>query len=78
MPKTKDKPESFENLFSELESIVAKLEAGDLSLDESLALFQRGMELSKKCGAMLDSAELRIKQLVPHGDQVVEEEMEEE
>ena len=61
MPKTKDKPESFENLFSELESIVAKLEAGDLSLDESLALFQRGMELSKKCGAMLDSAELRIK-----------------
>jgi len=78
MPKTKDKPESFENLFSELESIVAKLEVGDLSLDESLALFQRGMELSKKCGAMLDSAELRIKQLVPHGDQVVEEEMEEE
>lgn len=78
MPKSKDKSESFENLFSELESTVAKLEAGDLSLDESLALFQRGMELAKKCGAMLDAAELRIKQLVPQGDQVVIEEMEEE
>ena len=78
MPKSKDKSESFENLFSELESTVAKLEAGDLSLDESLALFQRGMELAKKCGAMLDAAELRIKQLVPQGDQVVIEEVEEE
>lgn len=78
MPKSKDKPESFENLFSELESIVAKLEAGDLSLDDSLALFQRGMELSKKCGAMLDQAELRIKQLVPHGDQVDVEDYNEE
>ena len=78
MPKSKDKSESFENLFSELESTVAKLEAGDLSLDESLALFQRGMELAKKCGAMLDTAELRIKQLVPQGGQVVMEDVEEE
>ena len=78
MPKSKEKSESFENLFSELESTVAKLEAGDLSLDESLALFQRGMELAKKCGAMLDAAELRIKQLVPQGEQVVMEDIEEE
>ncbi len=78
MPKSKDKSESFENLFSELEATVAKLEAGDLSLDESLALFQRGMELAKKCGAMLDAAELRIKQLVPQGDQVVMEDVEAE
>lgn len=78
MSKLKDKSESFENLFSELESIVAKLEAGDLSLDESLALFQRGMELSKKCGALLDSAELRIKQLVPQANgELSEEEIEE-
>jgi exodeoxyribonuclease VII small subunit len=78
MPKSKDKSESFEILFSELELTVAKLEAGDLSLDESLALFQRGMELAKQCGSMLDAAELRIKQLVPHGEQVVIEDMEEE
>jgi exodeoxyribonuclease VII small subunit len=78
MPKQKDKSESFENLYAELESTIARLEAGDLSLDESLALFQRGMELAKKCGTMLDAAELRIKQLVPQGDQVEIEDMEEE
>lgn len=69
MPKSKDKPdETFETLFRELEATVTKLEAGDLSLDESLALFQRGMELSKKCGALLDQAELRIKELVPQAN----------
>ncbi|MBI4789068.1 MAG: exodeoxyribonuclease VII small subunit [Chloroflexi bacterium] len=68
MQKQKDNSESFESLFSELESVVAKLEAGDLSLDESLALFQRGMELAKKCGEMLEKAELRIKQLVPQAN----------
>jgi exodeoxyribonuclease VII small subunit len=70
MPKLKEKSQdqSFESLFSELEATVAKLEAGDLSLDESLALFQRGMDLSKKCGALLDQAELRIKELVPQAN----------
>ncbi len=66
MPKSKDP--SFEEVYSELESVIAKLEAGDLSLDESLALFQRGMELTKKCTEMLDHAELRIKELVPQAN----------
>ncbi len=79
MARPKDKPESFENLFSELEAAVAKLEAGDLPLDESLALFQRGMELAKKCGEMLDQAELRIKELVPQANgEVGMEDFEEE
>jgi exodeoxyribonuclease VII small subunit len=64
----KDSSESFEQLFRELEATVAKLEAGDLPLDESLALFERGMELSKKCGKLLDQAELRIKELVPQAN----------
>ena len=64
----KDSSESFEQLFRELEATVGKLEAGDLSLDESLALFHRGMELSKKCGELLDHAELRIKELVPQAN----------
>ncbi len=71
MPKSKDKEQSgpsFEELSGELESIVAKLEAGDLSLDESLALFQRGTELAKKCTEMLDKAELRIKELAPQAN----------
>lgn len=78
MPKSKDKSDSFEKLYAELEDTIAKLEAGDLPLDESLALFQRGMELAKQCGALLDQAELRIKELVPRGDQLAAEEMEEE
>ncbi len=64
---TKQEP-SFEQLYAELESVIAKLEAGDLSLDESLALFQRGMELTKKCTEMLDHAELRIQELVPQAN----------
>lgn len=77
MPKPKDPPESFETLFRELQATVAKLEAGDLSLDESLALFQRGMELAKKCGEILDAAELRIKELVPRGEELMAEDFEE-
>ncbi len=76
MAKLREKPQdpSFEALFSELEATVAKLEAGDLSLDESLALFQRGMDLSKKCGARLDQAELRIKELAPQANGEVDAE----
>ena len=78
--KPAESTESFEQFFRELEATVAKLEAGDLSLDESLALFQRGMELSKKCGELLDRAELRIKELVPqaNGELDVEDFEEEE
>ncbi|MBM3127964.1 MAG: exodeoxyribonuclease VII small subunit [Chloroflexi bacterium] len=78
MVKPKDKPQSFESLFRELETTVAKLEAGDLALDESLALFQRGMELAQQCGAMIDAAELRIKELVPRGEELVAEDFSEE
>jgi exodeoxyribonuclease VII small subunit len=81
MPKPKQKSsedQSFESLFRELQTTVAKLEAGDLALDESLALFQRGMALAKECGAMLDAAELRIKELVPRGEELVAEDFEEE
>lgn len=75
MPTRKNNTEapSFETLYSELESVVAKLEAGDLTLDESLALFQRGMDLAKQCGVMLDSAELRVKELVPSDEGTLEQ-----
>jgi exodeoxyribonuclease VII small subunit len=78
MPKSKEQP-SYEQLFSELEATVAKLEAGDLPLDESLALYQRGMELAKKCGELLDHAELRVRELMPQvGEPGEEAEWEEE
>ena len=77
-PKNKSSDESFEKLFSELEEAVAKLEAGDLALDDSLALFQRGTELAKKCAAMLDQAELRVKELSPRGEELEMEDLEED
>jgi len=54
---------SFEELLNDLESIAVKLDAGGLALEESLALFEEGMKLSKKCNELLDSAELKIEKL---------------
>ncbi len=59
---------SFEQAFAELEETVRKLEAGGLTLEESLALFERGQALATHCGTQLDEAELKIKQLAPGGD----------
>ncbi|RMF78277.1 MAG: exodeoxyribonuclease VII small subunit [Chloroflexi bacterium] len=58
---------SFEAAYAELDTIVEKLEAGDLSLEESLALFERGRQLSDHCQALLDKAELRVRKLNEDG-----------
>ncbi|MDY6875162.1 MAG: exodeoxyribonuclease VII small subunit [Chloroflexota bacterium] len=59
---------TFEQAFAELGETVRKLEAGGLALEESLALFEFGQALAVHCGAQLDQAELKIKQLTPEGD----------
>ena len=59
---------TFEQAFAELEGTVGKLESGGLTLEESLALFERGQALAARCGKQLDEAELKIKQLTPEGD----------
>lgn len=56
---------SFEEAFKELEDTVHRLEGGGLTLDESIALFERGMRLAKHCSQKLDDAELKVSQLVP-------------
>lgn len=56
---------SFEEAFQELEETVRRLEAGGLSLDEAIALYERGQELAELCGARLQEAELRIDRLRP-------------
>lgn len=56
---------SFEEAFRELEETVRKLEEGNLTLDESIALFERGTQLAARCGKLLDQAELKVRQLVP-------------
>lgn len=58
---------TFEQAFAELEEIVQKLEAGGLTLEESLALFERGQALAARCNVQLDEAELKIHQLSPEG-----------
>lgn len=62
MPSNKDQ-ETFENLYRRLEETVAKLEAGGLSLDDALALYEEGMNLAKRCQEILDGAELKVTRL---------------
>ncbi len=58
---------TFEQAFGELEETVQKLEAGGLTLEESLALFERGQALAARCNVRLDKAELKVSQLSPEG-----------
>lgn len=59
---------SFEQAFAELEQAVERLADGGLTLDESLALFERGQALAAHCSTLLDAAELKLRQLTPHGE----------
>lgn len=55
---------TFEEAFNELEETVRRLEAGGLTLEESMALYERGQALAAHCGRHLDQAELRVQQLM--------------
>ena len=55
---------SFEEQLEELEKVVAQLERGDLSLEDSVGLFERGVQLSNACKTQLESAESRIQVLL--------------
>jgi exodeoxyribonuclease VII small subunit len=58
----------FEAAIAELESVVKQLEAGDLALETSLALYERGVQLSRFCHARLDAADRRIEILNERGE----------
>ena len=63
-PNTPQKrPETFEATLSELEQLVARMEGGQVSLDESLRLYERGTFLIRHCQERLDKAEEQIEQL---------------
>jgi exodeoxyribonuclease VII small subunit len=55
--------EGFEALYTRLEETVAKLEQGNLTLEESIALYEEGMNLARRCQELLQQAELRITRL---------------
>jgi exodeoxyribonuclease VII small subunit len=57
-------PPDFERSLAELEAIVDKLEAGDLSLDESLQQFERGVQLTRVCQTALKQAEQKVEILM--------------
>jgi exodeoxyribonuclease VII small subunit len=62
------KKNNFESALKRLEEIVQKLEGGDLSLDESLKLFEEGIELSRLCTKKLTEAEARVEKLIKLGE----------
>ncbi len=60
----KDKEPTFKEAIEELEKITDSLESGELELEQSLALFERGVELIKYCQDKLDSAQAKVELLV--------------
>jgi exodeoxyribonuclease VII small subunit len=59
---------TFEQSMTELEDIVSKLEAGDITLDASLELFEKGIKLANFCQKKLDEAEKKVKVLASSDD----------
>jgi exodeoxyribonuclease VII small subunit len=58
------KKEKFEEALQKLEAIVAKMEEGDLPLEEALKAFEEGVRLAKFCTGKLDEAERKVEKLV--------------
>jgi exodeoxyribonuclease VII small subunit len=60
--------QDFESAIAELEAIVKRLEGGDLPLEQSLELFERGVQLSRFCHSKLEEAERRVELLTERGE----------
>lgn len=69
MAKKRSEPADFEAALRELEGLVEKMEQGDLSLEASLAAFERGIQLTRTCQDALAQAEQKVEQLVNQGGQ---------
>jgi exodeoxyribonuclease VII small subunit len=64
-----DKPTlTFEQAYAQLEEIVTRLESADLPLEEAVTLYERGQQLARLCGDLLDAAELRVQQVTANGE----------
>tara|TARA_B100000886_G_scaffold286581_1_gene211136 strand:+ start:122 stop:370 length:249 start_codon:yes stop_codon:yes gene_type:complete len=61
-------PESFESAMEQLEILVSKMESGDLSLEESLKAFEKGVYLTRFCQDRLQKAELKVQELISKGE----------
>lgn len=63
MSNEEKRPQTFEEAYQRLQDVVRQLESGQLTLDESLVLFQEGVELARVCSVRLDEAEKKIERL---------------
>jgi len=59
---------SFEDSYERLEMVIQRLEKPDLTLDESVALYEEGIHLAEHCDRQLEDAELRVSQLLSESD----------
>ena len=71
-------PVDFEKAMTELEQIVARLEQGELPLEESLRQFERGVQLTRDCQSALKAAEQKVQILLKKSGQSVVEDFEDE
>ena len=63
--------DKFEEALGRLEDIVRKMEAGDMTLEESLKAFEEGIKLARLCSRKLDEAERRVEVLIKQEDELV-------
>lgn len=71
-PKPAEKM-AYEEAYEELETIVEQLQSGELPLEKSLSLFERGQALAARCSTLLERAELKLRQLAPEESGAVHE-----
>ena len=69
MSESTEQTPDFESALEELEALVEKMESGELSLDESMGHFQRGIELTRHCQAVLERAQQTVEQLLDPDDE---------
>ncbi len=60
---------TFEDAFAALAQIVEQLDSGDLTLEQTVGLYERGQSLAQHCQQLLDEAELRVAQLAENGSE---------
>ncbi len=70
------KTPNFEKALAELETLVDDMEQGNLSLEESLKRFEKGISLSAECQQALQNAELKVKKLVEENGKLLERDLE--
>ena len=72
-PQTTDKSPDFESSLAELEALVARLEQGDVPLEEALKTFERGVALTRQCQTALRAAQQKVEMLLTrNGEESIE------